>query len=144
MIVALSGIEETCDAFCPGADYGEGLGGRFLSAARRHARHPALVTPSRTFSYQSLAHASLGVASYLSENAHFAAGRCVAVLAGNSAEYLAALYGTLLAGGIAVPLSERTPPSRLRQVRTDCPALSYGEPQENRFKVTSINTCPFS
>jgi acyl-CoA synthetase (AMP-forming)/AMP-acid ligase II len=46
----------------------------------------------------------------------------VALLAGNSAEYLAGFYGTLLAGGVAVPLPEQMERSRLAQVLEDSEA----------------------
>ncbi len=98
------------------------VGGRFLTAAQRYGNHTAVVTRSRSLSYFAIADAALRVSSFLVQSPHFTVGCPVALLMGNSAEYLAGFYGILLAGGIAVPLPERIESSRLTQVLDDSEA----------------------
>ncbi|MEM9656824.1 MAG: class I adenylate-forming enzyme family protein [Planctomycetota bacterium] len=95
------------------------MGGRWLASARRHAERPALVAESNSYSYRSLAAAALGVAGALRKRAEFAEGIRVALLAGNTPEYLAGFYGILLAGGVAVPLPEQIERQMLDRVLAD-------------------------
>ena len=98
------------------------VGRRFLQTAVRLGEHPAFVTPSQQFSYACLAGAALSVSSFLSSRPDFQSGSNVLLLAGNSPEYLAGFYGTLLAGGVVVPLPITIEPARLERVRADCAA----------------------
>ena len=122
MITVFCGMKEPRNASVFDVDYGHNVGGRFLSAAHHWRDHAAIVTRSQSFSYSAVAGSAMRVASFLSQSSRFTLGSTVALLAGNSAEYLAGFYGTLLAGGVVVPLPERMERSRLAQVLDDSEA----------------------
>lgn len=124
MIVVLSSLDGCRE---PGPQMREdaaidSLGGRFLAIARRFAPHPAIVTRSRRYSYGVIATAAVKLAAFLSQRADFVPGCRVAIVAGNTPEYVVAFYGIVLAGGIAVPLPAGIEPDALRRVRSDCDA----------------------
>ena len=122
MITVLYGMTEARKASVFETDCGHNVAGRFLASARRHSDRAAIVTGSHHFSYSAISDSALGIASFLLQNSQFGQGCSVALLAGNSAEYLAGFYGTLLAGGVVVPLPERMERPRLTQVLEDSEA----------------------
>lgn len=80
------------------------LGQEFLISAERHALQPAFVTDQLEMSYCELAELTLGYAARLQQSAGWRPGKRVALQLGNSVDYIAAFYGILIAGGVAVPL----------------------------------------
>ncbi len=80
------------------------LAAAFVAVARARAAHVALATPAGDFTYGWLLQAAEGVRRHLCAQTGFAPGARVALQIANSAEYLAAFYGTLLADGVVVPL----------------------------------------
>jgi long-chain acyl-CoA synthetase len=132
MIAVLDGISESGKArpaslgkeqcVIPRGDLGN-VGLDFLKTAVRFREHPAFVTPSQKLSYSLLSRAALNVSCFLTRKPDFRAGSRVLLLAGNSPEYLAGFYGTLLAGGVVVPLPETVEPARLEQLRADSGAI---------------------
>jgi long-chain acyl-CoA synthetase len=90
------------------------LGAAFLSVARARADHPALETKAGAISYGWIIRAANCVRRYLCARPDYVAGAPVALQLSNSAEYLAAFYGTLLADCVVVPL-----PAALEQARRE-------------------------
>lgn len=121
MLVGLEACGPAAEAELPG---GTGLAGRFLESAKRHALRAAVVTPTHRHSFAQLAAAAWKVSAYLQSRPGFLPGDRVATLIGNTPEYVAAYYGILLAGGIAVPLPPTTPLERLDAILTDCQAAT--------------------
>ncbi len=102
------------------AEPAERLADAFLAVAARRATHPAVVTSSAAYSYEALAAAAWSVAFYLRQQCQLKAGERVLLILGNGPEYLAALYGILLAGGVAVPLPPNIESPRLARVTALC------------------------
>jgi acyl-CoA synthetase (AMP-forming)/AMP-acid ligase II len=113
----------------------------FLEAAERHAERPALTRDGATFRHADLARGSLAFAAHL-EREGFAPGERVAIVLENSAEFVVAYYGTLLAGGIAVPLS---PAARAPDHRTwlehASPSWVVGAPSDREL-CTALDGLP--
>ncbi len=107
--------------FVPGTDF-RNVGWQFLKTAACFGEHPAFVASSREYDYSSLASAAINVSCYLSDHPGFRPGSRVVLLTDNSPEYLAGFYGTLLAGGVVVPLPASMEPARLTHVRAACDA----------------------
>jgi acyl-CoA synthetase (AMP-forming)/AMP-acid ligase II len=110
-------MDEVVSAQPPG-----NVGLEFLRTAWRFREHPAFVTPSQQLSYSFFVRAALNVSCFLSDQPEFRPGSRVLLLAGNSPEYLAGFYGTLLAEGVVVPLPATVDPARLERVRADSEA----------------------
>ena len=87
------------------------LGLQFLSAASRNVDQSAILTKDAEWSYSDLAIAAIRVAIALQSSPGFMPGARVVVVLPNRFEYIAAFYGTLLAGGVVVPV----PPKMERQ-----------------------------
>jgi O-succinylbenzoic acid--CoA ligase len=89
-----------------------------LQAAAVAPARPALVTVDGTVSYEALAQRALRIAGALGADG-VEAGRPVAIALPAGPDYVSAVHGTLLAGGVAVPIdlrlaaeerARRTPP----------------------------------
>lgn len=92
------------------------LGWRFLEVARRHAARIALRSQGTAFTYAELAHRAREFAIVLRSEGTFQAGDRVVLAMDNSPEYVVGLYGTLLAGGIAVPVLPDSGLDRLTRI----------------------------
>ena len=93
----------------------------FLEAVARRADHPAIEIGQAAFSYRAIASAAGRVATSLQCQQISSRGRVVLLLP-NGAQYLAAFYGALLAGGVAVPLPPQVEATRLSHVLDVCEA----------------------
>lgn len=101
---------------------GDNLGVAFLKAAHEHRAAPAVMTASKSVSYEAVAVAALNVANYLADRLPDQLGERLLLQAENSAEYLAAFYGILLAGHVAVPLPAAMESARLERIQASCGA----------------------
>jgi len=93
----------------------------FLNQAGRHPAAVAVRSGDENWSYGELHAAGTGVAQTLL-NWGLQPGDCVAIWMRKSPQALAALLGTLLAGGIYVPLDPAAPPLRAMALAHDCGA----------------------
>jgi len=120
----------------------ETLGERFLTVAAHFATEPAVLLPTGNYSYADLKRAALAVADRLTGSMSFHAGDRVGLLLPNSFEYVAAFYGVLLAGGVAVPLPANAESSRLHEIakRCDCRILISSEEVRRRRHDLPIAT----
>ncbi|MDY7092414.1 MAG: amino acid adenylation domain-containing protein, partial [Acidobacteriota bacterium] len=84
----------------------------FATSAVAAPEAPALISGDRRWSYRSLAVAAEALAGRLNRSGVGAEGR-VGLITGRSPEMVLGLLGILAAGGVAVPLDPRDPPSRL-------------------------------
>ena len=89
------------------------LGWLFASVAERQPSRTAVTTASESVSYQSLLVAAKSVAEALQLDELFQIGGRVILLMSNSPEYIAGFFGTLLAGGVVVPLPPDVESGRL-------------------------------
>lgn len=92
------------------------LGRAFEAVAEVQPGRAALVTASASYRYGDLLHAARAIEDRLRGDARFRAGDRVALLLPNGPEYVAAFYGTLLAGGIVVPIPPDVESDRLRRL----------------------------
>jgi acyl-CoA synthetase (AMP-forming)/AMP-acid ligase II len=92
------------------------LGLLFESIAAERSRALALTAKSTCWTYAALHSAARTVAGRLETKGGFRPGDRVVVLMPNSAEYVGAFYGVLLAGGVAVPVPPRTEAGALRAI----------------------------
>ncbi len=92
------------------------LGKEFLKSAERHAIQPAFITDQRLMTYREVAELALGYSAKLQQYAAWRPGKRVALQLGNSADYIAAFYGILIAGGVVVPLPLEQSTSWIDQV----------------------------
>lgn len=99
---------------------GTNLGREFERIASAAALRDALVTSTRSFSYGDLLHAARRVRDRLRQDLSFRDGDRVCVWLPNGPEYVAAFYGALLAGGVAVPVPPDVEADRLRHVLDVC------------------------
>lgn len=94
----------------------DNLGASFLDAADAHADRPMFSEDGMELSYAWFARAAISVARRLQSMRCFRPGDCVLLLQPNSAEYLAAFYGILLAGGVVVPIAVTTDQRRIVEI----------------------------
>ena len=80
----------------------------------------ALIVDGHAVSVTALRTAAWNVRRYLLSRSDFQPGTLVVLRMDNSAEYLAAFYGVLLADGIVVPLPPRIEPHRWQQICRSC------------------------
>ena len=90
-------------------------------AAARYPDRPAVVEPGRTVTHAELYERSLSIASALRRHA-LETGDRVALVMEKSADAVTAMYGTLIAGGIYVPVQPSWPGARVEAVLADCDA----------------------
>ena len=94
------------------------LGDALLRAAAAGPERDAVVLPGERWSYGRLAERAQGIARSLAALG-VARGDRVAVLMPNSAECLAALFGTALAGATVVPINARFKAPEMRHILAD-------------------------
>ena len=92
----------------------------FLEVAACRSNHPAILMGQQAFSYDAIERASHEVASFLRRKQNLEPEARVGLLFSNSPEYLAAFYGTLLAGCTVVPLPPDIEPGRLSRIVLAC------------------------
>lgn len=92
------------------------LGRLFETVALSKLTKSAFATKSASWSYSDLLLASRSVAQSLSSHHSFHAGDRVLLMLPNSAEYTAAFYGILLAGGVVVPVPPKTESGYLQSI----------------------------
>ena len=98
------------------------LASAFLQAAAECPDRPALVMGRRAYSYRWLLWAASEVCRRLLGSGQFAPRDRVVLLLENSAEYVAAFYGVLLARGVVVPLPPAVERHRLQHLLALCGA----------------------
>ena len=87
-------------------------------------------TAPRMFAFEALDRMANGVARGRRWRDGLARGERVAILAANRAEYLAAYYGIMRAGLVAVPVNFKFPPTLIEVVLRDCDArLVFCDPR---------------
>lgn len=103
--------------------------------AQRRPEAPALTTRGGCWSYGRLLAAALVVASRLRADPAFHPGDRVILLLPNSAEYAAAFYGILLAGGVVVPVPPKAEAGTLAQIAESTAAMGIvADPQVVRSR----------
>jgi acyl-CoA synthetase (AMP-forming)/AMP-acid ligase II len=98
------------------------LGSAFLDVACSRPDRPAVVTRDGIYSYRWLLHAAGLVRRHLCARSGYRAGALVALQLSNSAEYLAAFYGTLLADCVVAPIPVSLEGQRRRKIHQLCKA----------------------
>ena len=110
--------------------------------ARKAAAQPektAVIEAGRSLSYRSLWQAVRGVACALAERG-LDKGECVLLQGTNTPEFVAALYGIQLAGGIAVITARKPSAESLAQLKADTDARFF---LGDAVDMTDIESLPF-
>lgn len=98
----------------------DNLGLAFFDVARARADHAAVETAKGVYSYGWMLRAAESVRRYLTQRPGHAPGTRVALKLPNSADYVAAFYGALLADCVVVPLPVALERMRLQQIEEAC------------------------
>ena len=88
----------------------------FIQSARIHSQQLAVVTGRESVTYRQLLDASLKCAGSLFEQPNWTPGSRVLLRMPNSAGYIAAFYGILIAGGVVVPLPVEQTATSVEQI----------------------------
>ncbi|MBS0203749.1 MAG: acyl--CoA ligase [Planctomycetes bacterium] len=107
------------------------LGHAFIAAALMGEDLPALTTSHETVRYADLLNSAIDVSCCLQQSRSFRRGAPVLLLLPNSPEYVAAYFGTLMAGGVVVPLPPRVERQQFQSVR---------ESTEAQHVITQLRT----
>lgn len=99
------------------------LGWELLRVAVARGTAPAVCTPRGVWTYRHLRQAVLSVAAALQNDPRYEPGARVITLLPNSLEYIAAFYGTLLAGCVAVPLPHKSEAGTLASILASTSAI---------------------
>ena len=103
-------IKDRAGLCCASPDRNEGnlaennLAARFLNSCNKNGSRIAICDSSRNFTYKQIQNLALNFASHLLHENDFQVGDHVGLRLPNSAEYVVAFYGCILAGAIVVPL----------------------------------------
>ncbi len=106
-----------------GRDVGIGLASNVAAAFWRSNtdnHRASLIVEDRSFSSLAVRTAAWNVRRYLLSHSDFQPGDLVVLRMKNSAEYLAAFYGVLLADGVVVPIAPQIEEDRWRSIRRSC------------------------
>jgi amino acid adenylation domain-containing protein len=130
-------LHRTDPGFAPfaAADLEGSIAARFWRWARKRPERPALIADDGTWSYGRLAGAAATIAAALREPA---GERRVALLLDHGAATVAAILGTLTAGGTYVPLDPAYPPGRLAAMLADAAAEVVLTGPEHRSLATAL------
>jgi acyl-CoA synthetase (AMP-forming)/AMP-acid ligase II len=104
----------------------------FSRVATARANHPALETGKSVFLYERISLSAQHVSQYLRGRPDFNPGMRVALKLSNSAEYLAAFYGVLLADCVVVPLPVSIEKTRWQHIQKLCsPQLAISRHEDS-------------
>lgn len=92
------------------------LTGRFVNSCQTNSSRIVVTTGDSQFTYQQLFEESSQFAFRLRQLPEFESHRHVGIQIPNSIEYLIAFYGTLLAGGVTVPISNSVTEAKREQL----------------------------
>ncbi|TWT38919.1 Tyrocidine synthase 3 [Blastopirellula retiformator] len=106
---------QSCDGPIQKIDQGLNVPERFLATARRHPNLVAVVSGETRLTYGELEKWAEAIASNLGSNGVRAESRVMIALP-RSPEMVAAMLGTMIAGGCAIPVDIELPASRLSQM----------------------------
>ena len=115
-------VSETVRPCAPAAPRVSHLGRRFEQVAAEIQNQAAIVTAKGAYRYSELLSAAQIVRDRLLADPAFQPGDRVLAWLSNGPEYVAAFYGTLLAGGVVVPTPPDAESSRLSYVISVCEA----------------------
>jgi long-chain acyl-CoA synthetase len=90
----------------------------------QHAEHPGKPAHVDTFTYGQMARHVEQIAGWLTAQGVVAGERC-AILSENSAHWVAAYFGALRIGAVAVPLDTNYKPKQIAALLKDCGALVF-------------------
>ena len=117
------------------------LGHAFLAATLRNPAATAFVSPRCSQSYGQLLAAVWCVRDRLLASPAFEAHARVVLLLNNSPEYAAAFYGTLLAGGVVVPVAPDAMEARLADICRSCESKILLTSDRIRRRRTDLCCC---
>lgn len=117
------------------------LGELFTEVAARRGMARAITTVREQWSYIRLLDAAREITSRIATNPAFLPGGRIILLLPNSAEYVAAFYGVLLAGGVVVPLPPKIEQGMLEAIveSTEAPLIvTTGELRRARADMQGL------
>ena len=80
------------------------IGRRFLESCQTHRKRVAISTSTDSYNYEWLLQRTSNFSASLRNNIEFEFGKHIGLHFENSIEYVVAFYGTILAGGVCVPI----------------------------------------
>ena len=119
------------------------LAWRFLDSCRAHAARTALTDSRSSYNYSWLADQCLKMANSIRQNRDFEIGCRIGLHFKNSTQYIVAFYGTLLAGGVVVPIPANCNQTRLQELRNLADIRfvidsSFGEPEDSESPLQEL------
>lgn len=119
-----------------------GLGRLFAERARLHSDSVAMATASRDWTYDDLLEAAVQTAAAIRNCRGFLPGGRVILLLSNSFEYVAAFYGTLIAGGVVVPLPPQIEEQAFERISLSTEAFLIVTSVSTRRLPTALTNIP--
>ena len=119
------------------------MAGLILDRIRQHGSRTALIDTGGTYTYADLFADARAIAFSLQHNHGPLQGARVAFMTAPGREYVAALFGVWMAGGVGVPLCPTHPVPELQYVIRDCGALTVlsDAAHQARFGDADIKAC---
>ena len=112
--------DASSDSVSPPTRCHDNLAEAFVAVARSVPTGVALASEEGVWSYGSLLESARAVRNRLFEDGSFAPGDRVLLLLPNGPEYIAGFFGTLMAGGVAVPVPPDAESQRLQHILQTC------------------------
>lgn len=118
------------------------IAGTMIQNARRVPDREAIVTAEQTWTWAEVEDWTNGIAAFLRQQG-VTKGDRVAMLATNSADYIAAAFGALRLGAIVVPVNTRLAPPEVAHIVEDCaPTLILRSPSMADLVSTACDAFP--
>src|SRR5437773_11289895 len=92
------------------------LAAAFTASAQKHANQNAIFWGEQSFTYELLLRQARQVALHLQQVLGVKPGERVGLWLKNQPEFVPALFGTLLAGGVVVPINNFLKPDEVAQI----------------------------
>ncbi len=118
----LDEVRSTFSLQFEGAEPTASPGQAFVASALCHLHRAALTVRGVTYHYGDLLSLANDIRRWMLRSPGFTRGTRVMLLLPNSAEYVAAFYGTLLAGGVVVPLPPQIEGGQFQSIRNSTEA----------------------
>lgn len=116
----------------------ENLGGRLAGHVAVRPDAAAITTAAQSWTYSQLVNSACQIAKSLKAQSSFEPGSRVVLLLGNSFDYIAAFFGTLLADGVVVPLPPNVEDQMLKRVLSSTDATTIVVPAEGKQRHAAI------
>ena len=122
----------------PAGSSGFTLADQLVSRAQLQSGNDAIATGSQSWTYGELLCAAVDIAVSIQTSPPFQPGARIVLLLPNSFEYVAAFYGTLLAGAVVVPVPPRIEDQSFERICESTEAIAVIVPSSARRLPTAL------